>query len=205
MNGVRLLRCSIGLVVGVSLVAAGCQDGPAESTEEAYLRLLTACEKDDAARLFDALDTATQWSVESVQRDQREMRRLITESYPPGDRERALSRIPTACEEPVEHPRRYFRRLDGVGERLAEIKRRMFAGFGQPIGTVHGKAGDADVWRAGGSIFHFARDGKGRWGWSELSAEWEQAKLRAAHDLETVRENAALYRGQAAPSRGRSD
>ncbi len=184
------------LLLACLLAVAGCQDPPAVSADEAYMRLLKACDKDDAARLFDALDTATQWSIESVQRDQREMRHLVLDAYPPADRDRALARIPPSCEEPEEQARRYFRGVEGVKERLAEIRKRMYAGTGQPVGSVRGKEGEATVWREGGSVFHFARDDKGRWGWSEVRAEWEQAKLRAHHDLETVKQNAALYRGQ---------
>ncbi len=186
------MRRSLPLLLPLLSLPA-CQDPPARSAEEAYLRVLKACDKSDAARLFDALDTPTQWSIESVQRDQREMRRRILESYPEPDRGRALARIPAACEEPEEHPRRYFRRLDDSADVLAGICKRMYAGSGQPVGSVRGVAGTADVWREGGSVFHFARDNDGRWGFAELRDEWEQAKLRATHDVETVRANQALY------------
>jgi len=186
----RLARFAPLLFLG----AAACQDPPCVSAEEAYLRLLKACEKDDAARLFDALDTPTQWSIESVHHAQREMKTLILAGYPAAERDRALARIPPAVDEDEERPRRYYRRLDGSSERLAEFKKRMFAGTGQPIGTIRDSDGSADVWRTGGSIFHFARDAKGRWGFTELRDEWEQAKVRATHDLETVQSNAALYR-----------
>ena len=176
------------------LLAAGCLDPPAHSPEDAYLQVLSACEKGDAARLFDALDTPTQWSIESVQHDQREMRQLILSDYPPGERERALARIPAAAEEDDHHPRRYFRRLEGTAERLADVKRRMFLGTGQPVGATRVNEGTADVWRTGGSVFHFARDAAGRWGFSELREEWESAKVRSNHDVDTVRQNAALYR-----------
>jgi hypothetical protein len=184
------------VAVGLWALAAGCSE-PAKSPEDAYLRLLTACEKGDAAFLFDALDTPTQWSIESVHSYQREMRELILADYPPGDRERALSRIPAAAEEEGRHARRYFRRLEGTAERLAEIKRRMFLGTGQPVGATRVNEGTADVWREGGTVFHFARDPVGRWGFSELHEEWESAKLRANHDVDTVRANAELYRQRA--------
>src|SRR5262245_40010252 len=35
---------------------------------------------------------------------------------------------------------------------------------------------------------------RGRWRWSGLRATWEDNKLRASHDLETVRESAAAYK-----------
>lgn len=165
------------------------------TAEDAYLHLAKACAKGDPARLFDALDTDTQWSIETVQHNQREMRRLVLESYPPEERDRALARIPEAVEEDEEHPRRYFRRLPDSPAKLAEVGRRMQLGEGRPVGSVDQKTWTATVWRTGGSILHFARDAKGRWGFSELRPDWEHAKLRATHDLETVRQNAALYRG----------
>ncbi len=179
----------------IVLLAAltGCQDAPAATAEEAYLRVAKACRKHDAARLFDALDTRTQWSIESVHHAQREMRRNILASYPMAEQPRALGHIPAACEESEEQPRRYYRRIDGSISALDDVCRRIAAGTGQPIGTVDGKAGTAEVWREGGSIFHFARDDQGRWGWSELRPEWEQAKLRAMHDAETVLANKMLY------------
>ena len=57
------------------------------------------------------------------------------------------------------------------------------------------------MWRAGGSVFHFAVDDKGRWGFLELRDEWEHAKLRSTHDLATVQRNAELYR-RAGPAAG---
>ena len=49
------------------------------------------------------------------------------------------------------------------------------------------------LWRTGGSIFHFYRDDKGRWGFMEQRELWQRARERALHELETVKENAALY------------
>lgn len=192
-------RALLALALVGAPLAAGCRDLPASSPEEAYLRLLKACNDDDGGLLFDSLDTETQWSIESVHHAQRRMQRLIVESYPPSEHERALGRLPPAVAEAEEHPRRYFRRLPGVSERLAEIKHRLYAGKGQPVGNVQKVAGTADVWREGGSVFRFARDSKGRWGFAELRAEWEQAKVRALHDEETVAKNAELYRQRGRP------
>ena len=183
------------------LAAAGCQDKPCESAEDAYVRLGMAVNKGDAARVFDDLDTPTQWSIESVQHAQRQMKQLILEAYPVDEQARALARIPPAAEEDEEHPRRYFRRLEGVDEIVADVKHRMHVGQGQPVGSVDDRTRSATVWRAGGSIFRFAADKDSRWGWSELREQWENAKVRATHDLETVQQNAALYRGQKPPPR----
>jgi hypothetical protein len=183
------------------LVGAGCgRHPPARSAEEAYLRLLEACDKGDPALLFDAFDTPTLWAIETVHKSQREMRQLIVASYPVAERDRALGRLPAACQEELELPRRYYRRLDDSAAALDEVRKRLYAGTGQPIGTVRAAAGTADVWREGGSIFHFGRDGAGRWGYMELRELWERAKERALHEVETVRHNAALYDRQRPPA-----
>jgi hypothetical protein len=48
-------------------------------------------------------------------------------------------------------------------------------------------------------LFHFFRDEKRRWGYSELREGWERNKERALHQLSVVRENAALYDQRKAP------
>jgi hypothetical protein len=40
---------------------------------------------------------------------------------------------------------------------------------------------------------NFVQEGS-RWRWSGLRAAWDDIKLRASHDLETVRESAAAYK-----------
>ena len=198
------------MALGALVVAglAGCaRERPDTSPEEAFLRLLGACDSDDPARLFDALDTPTQWAIETVHKAQREVRSLVLASYPPAERERALALLPPACEEELDRPRRYFRRLDDSAATLAELKRRIYLGTGQPVGSVRKQEGLADVWREGGSIFHFSRDDKGRWGFLELRDRWERSKERALHELETVTRNAALYQRRpgadpAAPQKG---
>lgn len=182
------------VVVSALALAACMRERPATSPEDAFLALLAACDSGDAARLFDALDTPTQWAVETVHEAQRQMRGLILSSYPPAERDRALALLPAACDEELERPRRYFRRLDDSAAVLAELRRRIYLGAGQPVGSVRKREGVAEVWRAGGSVFHFSRDDKGRWGLLELREPWERSKERALHDLATVKENAGLYR-----------
>ena len=176
------------------LVACSHKTETATSPEDAFDQLVDAANTGDTARLFDALDTRTQWAIETVHKSQREMRGLIVESYPPAERDAAMQRLPAACEEDLTRPRRYYRRLSGVDEILADLKRRLYLGTGQPVGSVRKAEGIAEVWREGGSIFHFARDEKGRWGFMELREFWERGQERALHELDTVKSNAALYK-----------
>ena len=194
--GLRLCLCLVALL----LPACTHKPEPATSPEEAFDQLLDAANASDPARLFDALDTDTQWAIETAHKSQREMRQLIVASYPPAERDAALARIPAACEEDLERPRRYFRRTEGAADILADLKRRLYLGTGQPVGSVRKAEGIAEVWREGGSIFHFARDAKGRWGFMELRVSWERGRERALHELETVQKNAALYQRLPAPA-----
>ena len=184
------------LVGGAMLLAAACSspESPATSPEDAYMQVVHAGEKDDPAMLFDALDTRTQWAIETVHRAQQEMRQLIRDAYPVELRPSLLAGLPAAADEPLERPRRYFRRLEGSAATLADLKRRIFLGTGRPVGSTQKRRGLADVWREGGSIFHFARDEKGRWGYVEELGAWERNRERALHDVEQVRKNAAVYR-----------
>ena len=189
-----MAQSRLGLAVASLLLVAGCKGQADTSPEEAFVRLLDACDSGDGAKLFDAFDTNTQWAIETVHKADREMRQLVIDTYPPETRDAALARLPAACEEDLERPRRFFRRLDASAEILADLKRRIYAGTGQPVGSVRKKEGIAEVWREGGSIFHFARDDKGRWGFNEQREMWEREKERALHEVDTVRRNADLYR-----------
>lgn len=178
--------------------AVGCRPGPAESAEDAYLRLADACLRQDAARFFDALDTETRWSIETVHRVQRRISRMIREGYPASERERALERIPPAAEKFDErHSRLYFAELSQAAEALADVCPRLKAGVGHPVGSIDQRTAIATVWREGGSVFRFGRDARGGWGFAELRDRWEHAKIRATHDQETVRQNTVLYGRQA--------
>lgn len=187
---------SLLVALAVAGFVTGCKrrEPVAETPPEAYLQLYAACAAKDAGRLYRALDTKTQWAIETVHRAQWEMQHLIVADYPPEARDQALARLPAACEEPLDRPRRYYRRLDDTAATLEELGRRLKLGEGKPVGSIDHQAGTASLWREGGAVFHFARDDKGRWGYAELRAEWERAAERALHDLDTVKENAALYR-----------
>ena len=186
-----------GVLAALGLAACSSPAPPADAPEVAYVLVLDACKDDDPALLFDAFDTRTQWAIETVHKAQQEMRQLAREAYPPEARATLLAGLPAAADEPLERPRRYYRGLEPSLAGLRDIKRRMFLGTGRPVGSTQKRAGLADVWREGGSIFHFARDDKGRWGYAEEQAAWERARERALHDVEQVRKNAEVYRSAA--------
>ena len=55
--------------------------------------------------------------------------------------------------------------------------------------------------REGKKAFRVARAASGRWGIADLDSEWEQAQLRAVHDLDTIRKNVDLYKRVSAPQK----
>jgi hypothetical protein len=142
----------------------------------------------DASAVFDALLLPTQWSLHTVAKSQREMRRLIERSYPERERAAALQRLlPSAAD-----GRALFEILYPVRYKK-DFQRRL--GSGPITVTPAGSGAGAACVRAGGQPFRFAPDKKGRFGMSELDKEWELLAVRAVHDLATVRENARLYEG----------
>ncbi len=171
-------------LAGLALLLLACHRVP--TPERACARFLQGVREGDAALVFDNLLQTTQWSIYTVAKVQAEMRALIQRSYPPAERQQALLRLPGG-EASGDGPA-LFRAL--YGPRYArDLQARL--GSGAPQMTVQGE--EATCRRAQGQAFRFARGPGGRWGLAELDGEWELAKVRAIHDLDTVRENARLY------------
>lgn len=160
--------------------------GSAESTCE---QLIRAVSEGDAVGVFELLTQPTQWALYSVQKNHARMWTLVQADYPQKEQSAALSRLFAAD---ARDGRELFSDL---------YEDRYAAGFAARLGTgpiqvQRSGPDDARCQRqqTGGPPFHLARDPKGRFGLAELAAEWEQAQLRATHDLATVEKNAELYR-----------
>lgn len=178
----RLLLCAV-VIAGLGLLA--CL--PPATPEAACERFLQGVREGDADTVFDALVKTTQWSFHTVAKNSRQMRDLIERTYPAAERRAALARLPAG---------------EGNGKALfrALYPQRYAASFQRRLGqgamSVTQKGPDrATCSRPGGEPFLLSRGPKGGWGMAELDDEWEQAKLRAVHDLTTVQENARLYKG----------
>jgi hypothetical protein len=179
----RLPASAIAVVAVISLGACF----PPATPEAACERFLQGVREGDADTVFNALAQTTQWSLHTVAKSSEQMRDLIEQAYPAVERRAALARLPAGGG----NGKALFRAL--YPQRYApSFQRRL----GQGAMTVTQKGPDrATCSRPGGEPFLLSRGPKGGWGMAELDDEWEQAKLRAVHDLSTVQENARLYKG----------
>ena len=170
------------------LALMGCSSATPES---ACARLLSGIREGDGAQVFDALLKSTRHSFYTVAQKHNQMRALIERDYPVEERRAALSRLLDGSSKSGQDlfVRLYTTRL------ASDFQRRM--GNRKPIISKVDED-QALCPKDGKEPFHLARDEKGRWGLSEFEREWDQAKLRAVHDLETVSDNARHYR-QARP------
>lgn len=181
------------------VVMAGCPSG--KSPERTCQSFLSAVAEGDAPMIFDRLSQPTQWAMYTVQSQHAAMRALVQKSYPASEQAQALSRLYAA---EAENGRDLFARL--YPERYAAS---FHARLGSGAAQVELGAGGAELLcrraNTAGPPFRFARDESGRYGLSELAAEWESAQLRATHDRATVEKNAEIYRqasGAGAPPAG---
>lgn len=156
---------------------------------------LSAVREGDAAGVFDSLLENTQWAVYTVQKNHRKMRDLVEKNYPQGERAAAVARLYGAEADNGRelwtslYPERYaasFTSRLGAGPAEGTSRRARVV-----PSTEH--PGEYSCQSEGGQPFRLARSASGRLGIADLAAEWEQAELRAVHDLETVQKNADLY------------
>lgn len=176
----------------VALAGAGCTR--LSSADAACEQLVRGIAEGDASAIFDTLPRPTQWAFFTVQKNHRKMKQIIESDYAPAERPAALARLYAAD---ADDGRALFQRL--YAERYA-------AAFSARLGTgdpqVRPEGGSAALCSRGpgaGPPLRLSRGASGQWGLSELDVEWDQAQLRAVHDLETVQKNAELYKRAGRP------
>ena len=182
------LRGLMAGALGCTLAfGAGCHRVP--SPEQTCEQLLRGIAEGDAITVFEVLTQPTQWALYTVQRNHQKMRQLIESSYPATERPAALARLYGADDG---DGRGLFSRL--YAERYgAALTARL--GAGEPRQNREGEgAAPCARCESAGPPFRLQRAAAGRWGFAELDLEWDQAQLRAVHDLATVQKNADLYR-----------
>ncbi len=183
----RVLRCAVPsplLVIVLFLAASGC--GRLRTPESSCDSLRDAIWEADGIAVYDALIQNTQWSISTVNKLHVQMAAQIRASYPQSQQDAALSRLFAAS---VGSGRELF--LSLYGERYAaDFRPRV--GVDMPLRVE--PDGTASCGPLAGKPFRLARGLDGKWGLSELDREWEDAKLRAYHDRETVEKNVELYR-----------
>lgn len=181
-----------GLLALLACLGGGLLGCPSARTPEAACeQLLHAIAEGDPSSVFDALLQTTQWSFYSVAKNHKKMRALILDSYPAAQQAVALGRLYGA---EASSGRDLFVRL--YPERYEkDFNERLGTG---PMQVQAAQAGAADTRlcsRQGGRPFLLKAAASGKWGLAELDREWDEAQLRAFHDLSTVKKNAELYRG----------
>lgn len=182
------MRRPLATALLLALGPLGCS--APRTPEAACARLISGVREGDGAQVFDALLKSTQWSLYSVAKSHAEMRDLIERTYPQAERQKALGRLlPGGAS-----GRDLFRSLYAARYE-ADLRRRV--GPGAPEVQRDGEGATCRL--PGKDPFRLGHDGEGRWGLVELDREWDQAKLRAVHDLDTVRDNARLYQGARGP------
>jgi hypothetical protein len=178
----------MGRILALSLMClAACSH--ATDPEDAFRRVERALAAGDGMAIFPYLDQPTRWAIQSAFEDQRMMRTIITAKYPEEEQARALQPLTAAEEIDVSH---YFAHVVRDRHTCDQYRPRLGSASGPIMLRADGPSG---LWiaRQDGRPFHFARDSRGNWGWSELGQEWALEKDRANHAVKTVRDNAALY------------
>jgi hypothetical protein len=149
--------------------SAACTRAP-RSEDEARARLAQAVRAGDGRALYDLVDEATRWSIDSTWKYHQQCLALVEESYPPELQARETARFLDAASarDFVGAYERQYHLLPALAERAASPR-----------------PGD------------LVRERDGRVRVTILRAQWEDIKQRASHDLDTVRENAVAF-GRAA-------
>ena len=187
-----------GLLALVTLLAAAsaASCGRAKTPEEAYRRLAAAVTAGDGGALFDSLHQPARWAWMSVQKWHREAYDIVLSNYPEPEREREKRRFEPAAT--ATSARELFK-ADAAPRALATLRPLLSVPgatrfLAAPSGT------DAIAVLPSGVRLPFANAGHGGWGYAGLDAEAEDQKMRAYHDLEVVRANAADYERAASRS-----
>lgn len=190
-------RARTGRAGGVLLGLLGCLGGglpgcsSSRSPEAACEQLLHAIAEGDPSSVFEALLPTTQGSFHAVAKNHKKMRELILKSYPAAQQAAALGRLYGAD---ASSGRDLFVRLYPARFEK-DFTERLGTGPMRVTAAEAGAAGVHHCSRQSGRPFLLAATASGKWGMSELDREWDDAQLRAHHDLSTVQKNAELYRG----------
>jgi hypothetical protein len=178
-----VLRC---LLLACAAVTA-CKRG-AKTPEEAYHRFVEAVRTKNPEQLYQTLDLPTRWSWMTIRRAHREAYDILLSNLPEGPgRDQATRRFEAGAHSESEAAL-FAEELTDT--RWEELGRAIASAPAAPALTAVA-ADEQEARLPGGRALRFRRGSDGRWGYSGLSTEAEERKLRAMADLETIRSNAA--------------
>jgi hypothetical protein len=189
------ILAAILLALPVLLLSACWQRG-CKTPAEAKARLAAAVAARDPARLWAALDLATQWSWMTILRAGRESYDITLSNLPEGqERERMIRRFTPAATS--ENAAELFAKSLAAEVWPSLAAQLAAAGDRAPVENAAGSEAEI-VWPAGRLLFHKTSKPAFGWGFAGLASEAEGLRRVASGDLEALRTNAADYERAAA-------
>ena len=177
----------------VAALLSGCHSYPA-TPEDALSQIEQAVTSADGLMAWKLVDADTKSAVGAVLASDRLMQTIVKAKYPPADAQRELEHLAPADQPDEAH---FFA---AMSTRWAALE-----GYRKRLGSISGPVktrpdGDKMMWvaRQDGMPFHLLKTGRG-WAWIDPRTEWLLEKDRTAHALQTVQDNAALYKKSETP------
>lgn len=182
MVGRRALVAALGII-------ASCSDPTptARTLPGAFERVASAIDAADAKRLFWDLDLEARWSLMSIHRSQQRARRLVADSYPPDEKERAAGRWSLGAE--ARTPGELFATLCAHDECMDPLR----AKIGAPSRIERTRDGGV-VHTVRGGTYRFKKGADGRYGLLGFADRFAALEVEVARDLEVIERAARLYR-----------
>ena len=183
------------ILLALPMLAACWQRG-SKTPAEAQARLAAAVAARDPARLWGALDLATQWSWMTAHRAGRESYDITLSNVPEGQlRERLIRRFEPAATS--ENAAALFAKSLAADVWPALVSQLAAAGDRAPLVNAAGTEAEV-VWPAGRLRFRKTSQRAFGWGFAGLADQAREIQLAASADLEALRTNAADYERAAA-------
>ena len=178
------------------LLLSACWQRGCKTPAEAKARLAAAVAARDPARLWGALDLATQWSWMTVLRAGRESYDITLSNLPEGqERERMVRRFAPAATS--ENAADLFAKSLAADVWPSLAAQLAAAGDRAPVENAAGSEAEI-MWPAGRLLFRKTSKPAFGWGFAGLASEAEALRRTASADLEALRTNAADYERAAA-------
>jgi hypothetical protein len=174
-----------------TLLVSGCWQRGSKTPAEAKARLAAAVAARDPARLWYALDLATQWSWMTAHRAGRESYDITLSNVPEGQqRERLIRRFEPAATS--ENAAALFARSLAADVWPALAAQLAAADDQAPLVNAAGTEAEV-VWPAGRLRFRKTSQRAFGWGFAGLADQAREIQRAASADLEALRTNAADY------------
>jgi hypothetical protein len=176
------------IILALIFLGENCNSSNQRTVQEAFRFMASAIESKKEELLYDALDTKSKWSLISIHRTEKRIFHLMKQYYPSQEKEKKEFRRHQLIAG-LKDARSFFALrckvkgcLKKLMKGLAPIKRIRYLDKRQ-----------AEVITVRGGRYLFCRGPKRRWGLCLFFDELEEAKKKAALNLETVQKNVQAY------------